>query len=128
AGVFDPPYLIGRMSFDYALSKSNLSQNFQGREGFTEKHVSNQSIEQFNARTAALNVKAAQCIEEGGRLLVKVMDPRHNKKLVPHHINIVNAMTNFQLTDIGVYVRQGATTWRVDKSLQNLHGYWLCFQ
>src|ERR1700722_13903203 len=36
AGVFDPPYLIGRMKFDYPLNKGNLSQGFQGEHGFSE--------------------------------------------------------------------------------------------
>ena len=121
-GLFDPPYLIGRYNcFDY--SKHNLSQEFQREEGFKERHVMNQSVQSFNERVEWLN-KKANC----NLLFVKVMDVRNKGKIVPHHINICNLMTNFEIIDIGIYVRQGATTWRVKNGLQNLHGYWLIFR
>src|SRR5262249_31133851 len=73
-GLYDPLYLIGRMSLDYRLSKKKhtLSRDFQGERGFTERHVCNQSIEVFNERIVALNDKAASVIDDGGLLFVKV--------------------------------------------------------
>jgi len=44
----------------------------------------------------------------GGLLFVKVMDCRKDGKLHPHHITVTNLLTNFELIDLAVYIRQGA--------------------
>ncbi|MHB1910373.1 MAG: hypothetical protein ACYCQJ_16125 [Nitrososphaerales archaeon] len=140
--LFDPPYLIGRSSFDYPNKSKVLDSNvagtqllalqYQGKRSWgankLDNYVANPTLEVFNQRVEALNHVAPTVLCDDSLLFVKVMDPRHNGSLVPHHVNIINALTNFRLYDIGIYVRQGATTWKVKGHLQNLHGYYLIFQ
>ncbi len=140
--VFDPPYLIGRNSFDYPSKSKVLDSNiagtqvlamqYQGKRSWAanklNKYVANATLQVFNDRVLGLNQRSPSALKDGGLLFVKVMDPRHDGSLIAHHINIVNALTNFRLSDLGVYIRQGATTWKVKGHLQNLHGYWMVFQ
>jgi hypothetical protein len=142
AAVFDPPYLIGRSSFDYPNKSKVLNSNitgtqilamqYQGARSWAanklDNYVANPTLEVFNQRVRGLNERAPTVIKDAGLLFVKVMDPRNDGSLVAHHVNIINALTNFQLIDLGVYIRQGATTWKVKGHLQNLHGYWMVFQ
>ena len=121
--TFDPPYLVARPSFDYeTASKRSWSANL-------ETHTSNPNLAVFNRRVEALKQKAPTFLKPGGLLLVKVMDPRSDGTLIPHHINITKTLSNsFQLIDLAIYVRMGPTTWKVRGHLQNLHGYWLVFK
>ena len=58
--------------------------------------------------------------------MVKVMDVRDGGHMVPHHISTANILSkSFDLVDIAIYIRQGATTWKSREHLQSLHGYWL---
>jgi len=141
-GVFDPPYLIGRSSFDYPNKSKVLDSNiagtqvlamqYQGKRSWAanklDNYVANPTLEVFNQRVLGLNRIAPTCLKAGALLFVKVMDPRNDGSLIPHHVNIINSLTNFKLYDLGVYIRQGATTWKVKGHLQNLHGYWMIFQ
>lgn len=138
-GAFDPPYLLGRTSFEYSskLNKHNHTQiiptQYQGKRSWSNtklgKYVSNQSLSQFNERVEYLKVKACQVIKPGGLLFVKVMDPRYKKKLIAHHINITNILRDrFELMDHQIYIRQGATTWKSKTNLQNLHGHILIYK
>lgn len=136
AGIFDPPYLIGRSSFDYSAKVNGdgalVPMQYQGKRSWGTKGVgtytSNQTVDKFNERVRHINNKAPTTLEPEGMLFVKVLDPRHNKRLVQHHINVVNILTNFTLDCVFVYIRQGATTWKVKGTGQNLHGYWLAFR
>lgn len=151
AAIFDPPYLIGRPSFDYPASSKVLNSNisgtqvmamqFQGKrswsakarsktmEGGINRFVANMTLDVFNERLRGVARVAPAVLKEGGLLLVKIMNPRHKKKLVDHALAIKLALAqNFCLIDELVYIRQGATTWKVKGHLQNLHGYWLVFQ
>ena len=124
--LFDPPYLIGRRAFDY---KKQVSMNSWAKKGGLKKHTSNQTLEEFNRRVECLGDKANQFLKPGGLLLVKVLDPRKDGTLIPHHVTIANILHNaFELVDIGVYLRMGATTWKINGHLQNLHGYWMTFR
>jgi hypothetical protein len=61
--------------------------------------------------------------------MVKIMDVRDNGNLIPHHITIANILSkSFKLLDVGIYIRQGSTTWKVKEGLQGLHGYWMIFR
>jgi hypothetical protein len=122
--LYDPPYLVDRVSFDYvgASSRSWAASDL-------EKFTSNSSVEVFNFRTECLRRKATSFLKPGGTLLVKVMDPRKDGCLIAHHINIVNTLSpSFELTDVAVYQRLGASTWQIEGHLHNLHGYWLTFR
>lgn len=125
--LFDPPYLVGRRAFDY--SKKQTSKKSWAKTGGLKKHTSNQTLEEFNRRVECLGDKANQFLKPGGLLLVKVLDPRKDGTLIPHHVTIANILHNaFELVDIGVYLRMGATTWKINRHLQNLHGYWMAFR
>lgn len=127
AALYDPPYLIGRQSFDYG--RKQTSQKSWAKTGGLKKHTSNQTLEQFNRRVECLRDKAQSFLRPGGLLIVKVLDPRYKHRLICHHINIANALrASFELIDIGVYVRQGASTWKINGNLHNAHGYWLMFR
>jgi hypothetical protein len=149
--LFDPPYLIGRPSFDYPASSKVLNSNisgtqllavqFQGKRSWSSKaraktqenginrFVANMTLEVFNERLKGLARVAPTVLKERGILLCKIMNPRHNGKLVDHSWNIKSILSpNFDLVDELVYIRQGATTWKVKGHLQNLHGFWLVFQ
>jgi hypothetical protein len=119
-GVFDPPYLVQRLAFDYPAKKTQTWRRKVSRMS------GNQSLEEFNERVRALNVKALQCVRR--LLLVKIMDPRIRGQLVPHHCTIWEALDCWRLIDLGVYIRQGATTWIIKKGLQNAHGFWMVFE
>jgi hypothetical protein len=60
AAVFDPPYLINRLSMNQPTRGKQWDDTGLG------KHVSNQSLEEFNARVAMLNL-AAPSGSAGGR-------------------------------------------------------------
>jgi hypothetical protein len=125
--LFDPPYLIGRRAFDYG--KEQTSRKSWAKAGGLKKHTSNQTLEQFNRRVECVRDKAKSFLRPGGLLIVKVLDPRYKHRLICHHINIANALReSFELIDIGVYVRQGASTWKINGNLHNAHGYWLTFR
>ncbi len=132
-GVFDPPYLIGRNGYDYSASvkKGNLiPAQLQGKRSWSAdeltKYTGNPSLSVFNERVLGLKQRAKQVIKPEGLLFVKVMDPRYEKKLISHHINIVNTLQpEYELIDHCIYIRQGSTTWKVKNHLQNLHGHWL---
>ena len=120
--LFDPPYLIQRASFDY----EKVGRNSWSADPAREKYTTNQSLQQFNRRVKCLSEKAHTFLRPNGLLLVKIMDPRRDGTLIPHHINIHNLLSaKFELIDLAVYVRLGATTWKIKGHLQNLHGYWL---
>jgi hypothetical protein len=124
---FDPPCLIERVCFDYPTQSKGTSPT-QWISRRLEHHVSNQSLEEFNARIVALNIKAPTVLKQGGLLFCKVMDTRHNGTFIPHHFNIWKTLTHFTLIDHAIYVRQGATTWESRHHLQNLHGHWMVFR
>ena len=135
--TFDPPYLIGRDSFDYSAAVkdgqlvAHTPLQYQGNRSWgkdRQKYVANQSVEDFNNRVKALNEKAPKMMKPDGRLIVNVMDPRWKGDLVPHHFNIWLLLTNFKLIDHLVSIRQGATTWVVKGHAQNLHGHYLVFR
>lgn len=132
AGFFDPPYLIGRQSFDYPLNYGAHRQGLQGKRSWgskgLDKYVSNVTLEVFNKRVEGLNNAAAQTIKKDGLLFVKIMDCRKNGRLISHHINIAELLTNFELVDLAIYLRMGATTFESKNHLQNLHGYWMVFK
>ena len=121
--LFDPPYLIGRVSFDY----DKVGRNSWSAD--RAKYTTNQSLNVFNQRLKCLAEKAPTFLKPRGLLFVKIMDPRRDGTLIPHHINITNILSNkFELIDLAIYVRMGATTWKIRGHLQNLHGYWLIFK
>jgi len=124
AAVFDPPYLVERLSFDYEqASKKSWSANN------LERHTSNPNVAFFNRRVEALKQKASTFLKPGGLLLIKIMDPRKDGTLITHHINIANILNDScELVDLAVYTRMGATTWKINGHLQNLHGYWMTFK
>lgn len=123
--VFDPPYLIGRKSFDYR-KPSNRSW---AKMGGLKRCTSNQTLEEFNRRAECLAEKASTFLKPGGLLLVKVLDPRKDGTLITHHIDIANILHDrYELVDLAVYQRLGATTWKLKEHLQNLHGYWMVFK
>jgi hypothetical protein len=123
--LFDPPYLIKRTSFDYQQVRKNSWSADKNRKKYTQ----NQSIDIFNQRVKSLAEKAHTFLKPNGILLIKIMDPRHNGELIPHHHNIINLLSNkFELIDLAIYVRLGATTWKINGHLQNLHGYWEAFR
>lgn len=133
--LFDPPYLIGRNSFDYSVKVATGGQlipmQYQGPRswGFEiAKYVQNQTLELFNERVRQVNLKAPTILNEKGLLFVKIMDVRHDGALIAHHSNIIRDLTHFEIVDLGVYVRQGATTWTIKGHLQSLHGYWMIFR
>ena len=122
--LYDPPYLVQRASFDYgdASSRSWAASDL-------EKFTSNKSVELFNYRVECLKQKAHTFLKPHGLLLVKVLDPRVDGKLIPHHLNTANILSDtFELIDIGVYIRLGASTWKIRGNLHNLHGYWMTFR
>jgi len=125
AALFDPPYLINRVSFDYAKVGRNSWSADPNRKRYTE----NQSLEEFNHRVECLSEKAHTFLKPNGLLFVKILDPRRDGTLIPHHINVTRILSNrFELVDLAVYVRMGATTWKIRGHIQNLHGYWLVFK
>jgi hypothetical protein len=122
--LYDPPYLVDRISFDYAGASTN-----SWAASDLERFTSNPSVDVFNLRTECLRRKAPTFLKPGGLLLVKVMDPRKAGELIPHHINVVNTLRpSFKLTEEAVYVRLGASTWQIPGHLHNLHGFWLTFR
>jgi hypothetical protein len=127
AAVFDPPCLVRRLSFDYPLRDKGTARG-QWRSRRLERHVTNQSVSQFNDRLEALNIKAPSILKPQGLLFCKVMDVRFKDELVPHHFEVWKRLANFRLVDHGVYLRQGATTWGSKRHLQNLHGHWMVFR
>lgn len=132
--IVDPPYLIGRSAFDYKAKVTNdgslVPMQMQGKRSWgtkgVKRYVANRTVEDFARRIRALNVKATQVLMPGGFLFIKVMDVRHQKKLIPHHITVVNELTNFLLEGYTIYHRSGATTW-THGQIQILHGFWLIF-
>ena len=133
-GVFDPPYLIGRGSFDVPNAKKGVVPTaLQGPRSWSQdelgKYTTNRTVTDFNQRVEGLRQRAPQAIKRGGLLLVKVMDVRNNGSLVPHHVSCINILSkSFDYIDTGIYIRQGATTWKPKEGLQGLHGYWLVFR
>jgi hypothetical protein len=125
AGLFDPPYLISRVSFDYPPDLARKSKGQWSRSSLS-RHVENQSLQEFHERVEALNVKALQCVRQ--LLFIKVLDPRHKGELIPHSFDIWKTLTHWTLIDHAIYIRQGATTWTVKNHLQNLHGHWMAFR
>lgn len=122
--VYDPPYLVQRVSFDYA----NVSSRSWGASDL-EKFTTNSSVEVFNYRVECVREKARTFLKPGGQLLVKILDPRKDTKLICHHLSVANIlMTDFELVDIAVYERIGPSTNNIRGHLHNLHGYWLAFQ
>lgn len=148
--LFDPPYLIGRPSFDYPASSKVLNSNisgtqvlamqFQGKRSWsakaraanqdgTNRFVANITLDVFVERLKGLARVAPIVLRDDGLLLVKIMNPRHKGKLMDHSCHIKTILTpNFELMDELVYIRQGSTTWKVKGHLQNLHGFWLVFK
>jgi hypothetical protein len=125
AAVFDPPYLIGRKSFDYRKPSSRS----WAKTGGLKRYTSNQTLEEFNRRVECLAEKTSTFLKPGGLLIVKVLDPRKDGTLITHHINIANLLSaRFKLIDLAGYIRMGATTWKIRGHLQNLHGYWMIFK
>src|SRR5208283_2288797 len=93
--LYDPPYLIDRVGFDYP-NASSKSWAAQGAEKFT----SNRNLKVFNDRIECLKQKAPMFLRSGGLLLVKIMDPRKDGSLIPHHISIANLLRDtFELVD-----------------------------
>lgn len=138
--LFDPPYLIGRDSFDYSakvVAGELVPQQYQGARSWggngLSKYVANPDIETFNERVRQINVKAPTVLKQNGVLFVKVMNPRFEGRLVEHDRTIRNILAdpvtgNFMVEDVGIYVRQGATTFVTKNHLQNLNGFWLIFR
>jgi hypothetical protein len=123
--VFDPPYLIKRSAFDY----QETSHNSWSADHNPGKYTKNQNVDTFNERVKCLAEKAPTFLQRDGLLLVKVMDPRWKSKLITHHITISKILhDSFELVDLGVYVRMGASTWTIQGHLHNLHGYWMAFR
>ena len=90
--------------------------------------MANPTLDTFIERLNGLNIAAEQTIKAQGLLFVKIMDCRKDGKLITHHITAIQKLTNFELIDLAIYIRQGATTWETKQHLQNLHGYWLIFK
>lgn len=135
AAVFDPPYNIGRQSFDYSakLKQGKLvPMQYQGKNSWgtkgTEIYTSNMKVEDFATRVDAVNRVAPTVLQEGGYLIVKLMNPRHKGEYIQHDMTTRLGLTNFKLTDFAIYIRQGATTWRSKGNLQNLNGFFLIFK
>ncbi len=134
--LFDPPYLIGRDSFDYSAKVSHLGQlipmQYQGKRSWganrLEKYVANPTVEHFNRRVKHLNDKAPTVLKESGVLFVKVMNCYYKKHYIAHDVTITNLLTNFELIDKITYIRQGATTWTTKNHAQNLTGYWMVYR
>lgn len=135
--LFDPPYLLGRNSFDYSVKVGTggmlIPMQYQGPRSWGASDLArftrNQDLPTFLKRVECIADKAPSILKPKGILIVKVLDVRNKGHLIPHHINITNIMQkNFELIDTGVYIRQGSTTWRVKGHLQNLNGFWLAFQ
>jgi len=125
AAIFDPPYLIKRVSFDHPKK----TRNSWSSDRNPAKYTKNQSLQEFNHRVERLSEKAHTFLKPNGLLLVKIMDPRSDGILIPHHFNITKILSDrFELIDLGIYVRMGPTTWKLRGHLQNLHGYWLVFK
>ncbi len=135
AALFDPPYLIGRNSFDYS-AKVHLGvlipMQYSGKRSWgsneLQKYVANPSVKYFNDRVKNLNEKAVTVLKTNGLLFVKVMNCYYKKELIAHDVNIHNLLTNFKLIDKLVYIRQGAATWVAKNHSQNLNGYWMVFR
>lgn len=132
--VIDPPYLVGRDSFDYSakiVEGALVPMQYQGKRSWNDdrqKYVKNQSIEDFDRRFIALNRVLPDILKPNGHLIIKVMNPRHNGHLIRHTMRIDRILTNLECTDEIPYIRQGATTWSVPGHAQNLHGYYLIYQ
>ncbi len=137
-GCADFPYLIGRQNaFNYTNKKkyptSSHSQALYGDRSWGTSqlgtYVANPSVKAFNDRVKKLNVRAAEVILPGGLLFVKVMNVRHNKELINHDVTFINELTNFKSVDRSTYIRtSGATTWKLEKHMQNINGFWLVFE
>jgi hypothetical protein len=134
AGVFDPPCLIGRESFDYSykprMRGERLTYYHQSKKNWKTKGVScytsNPDLETFRKRVEKLNIASLDVVKE--LLFVKIMDVRYKGTLITHHDTIKQELTNFNLDDLYVYIRHGATTWAVKGHGHNMHGYWLVFR
>lgn len=125
AGVFDPPYKYGHQVFNY---QSPTSMQKQGKNswGNDERFSQNKNPQEFIERVKALDKVAGTVIKKCGILFAKVMDVRHNGKLIPNHILIVENLTNFELYATYIYLAAGAHTWV--HPAENAHGYWLVFK
>lgn len=136
AGVFDPPYLYGHQAFDYPISGQKQTGTFdkiisaqkQGKNSWAtqDRFTQNKNEQSFIERVQALNRSAPQCMKKGALLFVKIMDPRHNTKLILNHVHIINHLTNFECYSIAPYFAGGAKTWKNHAELA--HGYWMVFR
>jgi hypothetical protein len=153
-GIFDPPYLIGRPSFDYPSKSKVLNSNISGTQVLAmqyqgprswaaqklDKFVCNLKPEVFRERLNGFARVAPTVIKDDGLLFVKLMNPRHDGKLMDWTFETkVALMKDFEKIDEQIYIRQGSTTWKPRKGkdengrvkykhLQNLHGFWTIFQ
>jgi hypothetical protein len=155
AGFYDPPYLVGRPSFDYPSKSKVLDSNisgtqvlamqYQGKRSWAaqklDRFVCNLKPEVFRERLAGLARVAHTVIKEDGLLFVKLMNPRHGGELMDWTFETKVALAlHFKKIDEQIYVRQGSTTWKPKKAkesarkkvtykhLQNLHGFWQMYQ
>lgn len=142
AGVFDPPYLYGRESYDMQTAMKNgknvvVDASKQGKNAWAfgnqlsrftsnldEKGKPSERI--FIERLVALREKAKQAIDPDGYLFVKVMDTRLDGRLIPNHVHCINFLSPvWRCHAIFVYFGGTPKTWK--HHAQNVIGYWLVF-
>ena len=61
-------------------------------------------------------------------MLVKIMDTRLNKKLVPNHYYCLKHLNNLRLYDILIYVRLMVGVFANPNVAQTAHGFYLVFR
>lgn len=116
--IYDPPYKYDSPSYIF-WQRSDV--DWQPNKTEWTIRLQKESIEKLNNIVPLL-------IKKDGFFIVKIMDTRLNGKLILNHKIIIDALTNFELADLIIYVRLGVGVFKNSKSTQTTHGFYLVFK
>jgi len=111
--VFDPPYMFGCIKSD-----DPLKDVYQGYS---------QSYDELIGYARGANINFSKLLKENGKLIYKCSDQYNvlERKFYPHHITIVNEMSNFELIDIVLFIyhRVSPTAYQVKNRPSSIINY-----
>jgi len=119
AVIYDPPYKYDQPSYIFKVIPEQDTDWKPIKTKWTINH-------QISSATT-LNCVLPSILKKKGFLIAKIMDTRKNGKLILNHSIIINCLTNFELTDLIIYVRTMMGLFRNNKHSQTAHGYFLIF-
>ena len=126
AVYYDPPWSFSDVihqrhlngGIDYHRPKQQLHYDL-GKKVFSQ--------EEFYTQLDVINSNILNLLEDGGKLIVKIMGTRLSGSLILNHVTVVQKLTNLKVIDVIIFCLYNRVL-RYKSYTQMAHGYFLIFQ